>query len=197
MTETLKNLGMLVLLAAVLAGCGGVPASPMPPPATGRPASPVPADSPAQTEEATTTSTPEATSPAARVPGGGGPSATVVVGQPNIAGFKTYVLDLEPKDSPIPTCSLGLEPYGEDSVFVYLRSADRRSSLVISLPSGYPFTFSFNVDPDDVNGGRWWPDKPVPFDISGSTATWSGLVTDPRRGRAVRITISIDCGAGS
>jgi hypothetical protein len=111
-------------------------------------------------------------------------------------GGQTYLLEARAVPDPaVPLCSL------EDGfVVVGLTSADQQSLLSIFAShagvgiDGSSFYFQVAI-PSEQRGERWVSTETVPFNVSGSTATWNGTM-DERLGTGgeEQVAISIDCG---
>lgn len=85
-----------------------------------------------------------------------------------------------------PVCSLGF------GVQASMASADRRESLDLYVAGSAVGAFLFARP---LDGELWMPadNPPPPFQVSGSTASWSGLLRESESSREEDAQISIDC----
>jgi hypothetical protein len=73
-----------------------------------------------------------------------------------------------------------------------MASADRRASLDLFTAGSAIGAFMFARV---LDGELWQPaGDPPPFEVTGSTATWSGMLRDRESGREEAATIEIECG---
>jgi len=73
-----------------------------------------------------------------------------------------------------------------------LSSADGRASLSVFMSGSVVGLFLFARL---LDGERWVPSgSPAPFQVSGSSATWSGPMRESNSGREEQAAISINCG---
>ncbi|HUG48041.1 MAG TPA: hypothetical protein VMP67_06475 [Candidatus Limnocylindria bacterium] len=112
-------------------------------------------------------------------------------------GGQTYLFEARAvPDEAVPMCSLDFD---ESYVVVSLISADQRSVLSIFATYsgvGYDGT-SFNVRffSEERITEYWAPIEHVPFNVSGSTATWNGTMSEfVGTDREEQVAITIDCG---
>jgi len=77
-------------------------------------------------------------------------------------------------------------------VQVDLSSADGRTSLSVFITGSVVGLFLFASLRDEEG---WVPSgTPAPFEVSGSSATWSAPMRENNSGREEQATIAIDCG---
>ena len=196
----------LALIGLLAFACSGSPAASQPGPSptaagapsfggTGTPAgpgaAPTVATTPTEPAATATATAPGSTPPDLGVePAPEDASATVQL------GGQTYLLEARAVPDPaVPLCSLG-----DGFVSVGLTSADQQSLLVVFAShagvrvGGSDFYFQVAI-PSEQRGERWAPTETVPFSVTGSTATWNGMMEERLgTGGAEQVAISIDCG---
>lgn len=196
----------LALIGLLVLACSGAPAATQQgtaPTAGTTSAGPVAtADAPSTTppvagtpaEPAATATAPGSTPDVfAVVPASEDASATVQL------GGQTYLF--QPRAVPEPGVPSGLCSLDDRAVVVGLLSADLQSFLRILAghdgvrSDGTSDSFSVQITfQDEQRGELWMPTETVPFNVSGSTATWNGTMSERLgTGGEEQVAITIDC----
>jgi len=200
----------LALIGLLAWACSGAPAATQQgtaPTAGATPAGPVAAAAAPDATPTVATSTPAEPpdTPAPAPPGSTPPDFGVVPASEDASatvqlGGQTYLF--QPRAVPEPGVPSGLCSLDDRAVIVGLLSADLLSFLRILAghdgvrSDGTSDSFSVQITfPDEQRGELWMPTETVPFNVSGSAATWNGTMSERLgTGREEQVTITIDCG---